>query len=72
MMVEAQVINTGLIALTDVTAQIVRQNPADTGISIVGGGYIGEIPAHGSVRLQLEVKKGQYILPYNKMPNLIQ
>jgi hypothetical protein len=26
------------------TAQVVRQNPADTGISIVGGGYIGEIP----------------------------
>jgi hypothetical protein len=72
MIVEAQIVNTGLIALTDVTAQIVRQNSTDTGISIVGGGYIGEIPAHGSVRLQLEVQKGQYLLPYQSMPNFIR
>ncbi len=49
-----------------------RQNPTDTGISIIGGGYLGEIPAHGNVRLQLEVQKGQYLLPYQNMPNFIQ
>ena len=72
MVVEAQIINTGLIALTDVTAQIVREKPTDTGISIIGGGYIGEIPAHGSVRLQLQVQKGQYLLAYKNAPNFIQ
>ena len=72
MVVEAQIVNTGLIALTDVTAQIVREKSTDTGISIIGGGYIGEIPAHGSVRLQLQVQPGSYLLKYNGAPNHIK
>jgi hypothetical protein len=72
MIVEAQVINTGLISLTDVTAQVRRANAGDTGISIVGGGYIGEIPAHGSVRIQLLVQPGYYNLLYeNPAKNFI-
>jgi len=55
--IEATVINTGLVAVTDVTASVLRENNEDTGISIVGGGYIGEIPAHGSVRVSIMVKR---------------
>ncbi|TYQ18185.1 UNVERIFIED_CONTAM: PKD domain-containing protein [Acetivibrio alkalicellulosi] len=60
--VEATVINAGLVALTDVTAQIRRENSSDTGISIVGGGYLGEIPAHGSARISIMVQPGYYNL----------
>ncbi|EIC06047.1 PKD domain containing protein, partial [Acetivibrio thermocellus YS] len=62
--IEATVINTGLVAVTDVTASVLRENNEDTGISIVGGGYIGEIPAHGSVRVSIMVKPGYYNLKY--------
>ncbi|MBP5166947.1 MAG: PKD domain-containing protein [Oscillospiraceae bacterium] len=62
--VEANVVNTGLIALTDVVASIVREKPGDMGISIVGGGYIGEIAAQSSARIRLLVQPGVYNLPY--------
>ena len=62
--VEANVVNTGLIALTDVVASVVRQDKSDTGISIVGGGYIGEIAAQSSARIRLLVQPGVYQLPY--------
>ncbi|TYQ15580.1 UNVERIFIED_CONTAM: fibronectin type III domain protein [Acetivibrio alkalicellulosi] len=60
--VEAQVINTGLVAITDVTASVLRENLSDMGISIVGGGYIGEIPAHGSARISIMIQPGYYNL----------
>ncbi|MBQ6908232.1 MAG: PKD domain-containing protein, partial [Clostridia bacterium] len=62
--VEANVVNTGLIAITDVVASIVRENPSDNGISIVGGGYIGEIAAQSSARIKLLIQPGVYNLPY--------
>ena len=62
--VEANVVNTGLIALTDVVASIVREKPGDMGISIVGGGYIGEIAAQSSARIRLLIQPGVYNLPY--------
>ncbi|KNY26204.1 APHP domain protein [Pseudobacteroides cellulosolvens ATCC 35603 = DSM 2933] len=62
MIVEATVVNCGLVAITDVTASILRENSNDTGISIIGGGYIGEIPAHGSVKIKLLVQPGYYNL----------
>jgi hypothetical protein len=63
---EATVINTGLVPITDVTATVVRENVNDTGISIVGGGYLGEIPAHGSTKVQILVQPGSYNLKYEK------
>jgi len=68
MIVEATVVNVGLVAITDVTATVLRENAKDTGISIVGGGYIGEIPAHGSAKIQLLVQPGYYNLRYGKRP----
>jgi len=68
MIVEATVVNAGLVAITDVTATVLRENPKDTGISIVGGGYIGEIPAHGSAKIQLLVQPGYYDLRYGNRP----
>ncbi|MBR3640884.1 MAG: cellulose 1,4-beta-cellobiosidase, partial [Oscillibacter sp.] len=62
--VEANVVNTGLIALTDVVASVVREHASDSGISIVGGGYLGEIPAQSSARVKLLVQPGVYNLPY--------
>jgi subtilase family serine protease/uncharacterized membrane protein len=62
--VEANVVNTGLIPLTDVVASIVREKPGDMGISIVGGGYIGEIAAQSSARIRLLIQPGVYNLPY--------
>ncbi|MCR5825471.1 MAG: fibronectin type III domain-containing protein, partial [Oscillospiraceae bacterium] len=62
--VEANVVNTGLIPLTDVVASVVRADAADMGISIVGGGYLGEIPAQSSTRIKLLVQPGVYNLPY--------
>ncbi len=64
MIVEATVVNAGLVAITDVTASVLRENDKDTGISIVGGGYIGEIPAHGSVKIQLLIQPGYYNMRY--------
>ena len=60
--VEANIVNTGLIAISDVVASVVRSDKTETGISIVGGGYIGEIAAHGSARIKLQVQPGVYNL----------
>jgi hypothetical protein len=62
--IEANVVNTGLIALTDVVASVVREQKGSTGISIVGGGYIGEIPAHSSAKIRLQIQPGVYELPF--------
>ncbi|HEX2925610.1 MAG TPA: CARDB domain-containing protein, partial [Ruminiclostridium sp.] len=62
--VEATVINTGLVAINDATASIIRENDKDTGISIAGGGYIGEIPAHGRAKIKLLIQPGYFELKY--------
>ena len=60
--VEATVVNSGLINITDVSASIIRESAGDIGISIVGGGYIGEIPAHGTAKIKLMILPGYYSL----------
>ncbi|NLB81379.1 MAG: PKD domain-containing protein, partial [Clostridiaceae bacterium] len=69
---EANIVNTGLIAITDVVASVVRENKTDMGISIVGGGYIGEIPAHGSKRVRIQVQPGVYNLLYGNAGSATQ
>ena len=64
--VEANVVNTGLIAITDVVASVVRANKSETGISIIGGGYLGEIGAHSSAKIRLQVQPGVYQLLFSK------
>ena len=66
MIVEATIVNCGLVAITDVTASVMREKQNDTGISIVGGGYIGEIPAHGSAKIKLLIQPGYYNLRSGK------
>jgi beta-lactamase superfamily II metal-dependent hydrolase/chitodextrinase len=61
---EATVINTGMVPIIDAVASVIRENSKDTGISIVGGGYIGEIPAHGSTKIKLLVEPGYYNLKF--------
>ncbi|MGI6358055.1 MAG: CARDB domain-containing protein [Bacillota bacterium] len=62
MLIDVKVTNLSLIAITDVVAEIRRDQFTDTGISIVGGGYIGELLPHESATIRVRVAPGRYIL----------
>lgn len=61
---EAKIINTGVVAITNAFASIRLEDADDVGISIVGGGSLGDIPAHGSVSVGILVQPGKYNLTY--------
>ena len=59
-LLETKIVNHSLIDVIDAVAVI---DGNVSGISVVGGGYIGTIPAMSSVTVQLLVQPGYYDLP---------